>query len=70
MNWPAIGTISAVLICLITMGGLIWRMGQRDGKIDQLLEQLVKGFNDHEQRIRMLAEHDGDVRARHARSSR
>lgn len=49
-----VGSIAAVLMSFLAMGTVLWRAGQRDGKLDQLLEQLVNTSNDHEARLRLV----------------
>jgi hypothetical protein len=46
------GSVAAMVMCAGAVGGLLWRAGRRDGKVDQILEQLTKTAEDHEQRLR------------------
>jgi hypothetical protein len=38
----------------LMFAGLIWRDGRRDGKIDTLLEEIIRLSRDHETRIRAI----------------
>lgn len=44
--WASVG-MSALAVL-----GVVWRSAYRDGKIDVILEQLLKVLTDHEERIR------------------
>jgi len=48
----ALAAWTAVAGTLATCGGVLWRSGRRDGKIDQVLEQLTELTKDHEARLR------------------
>lgn len=49
---------AAVAVAGLMMGGglltALWRGGRRDGKLDQLLEELTALGKDHEVRLRVL----------------
>jgi hypothetical protein len=44
----------AVIATAIMAGGLIWRDGRRDGKIDAVLERLTDLTEDLDDRVRIL----------------
>lgn len=63
------GSIVAMVMCAITVGGLLYKSGRREGKVDELLEQLTDIAKDHEKRLRALepwskTERGGGRRAR------
>jgi hypothetical protein len=41
-----------MIMCAAATGGLIWRLGGWKSRVDQLLEQIVKTQEDHEERLR------------------
>jgi hypothetical protein len=47
-------SIAAVVMCAGGIGGLIWRAGRRDGKIDEILDRHDKKLDDHENRLRRV----------------
>ena len=54
MTAPWAGSIIATIMCAGSIATMVWRAGRRDGKVDQILEQLTAVAQDREQRIRDL----------------
>jgi hypothetical protein len=46
--------IVAAVMCAGAVGGLLYRDGKRDGKIDAILEELRRIAVDHETRLRQV----------------
>jgi hypothetical protein len=46
------GSIAAMIMSVGAIGGLLWRAGRRDGKVDAAIEQLTSIAKDHEERLR------------------
>ncbi len=62
--WATVlGALVALAGLLGVVGGRLWRGGRREGKVDQVLEDLTQLVGDHEDRIRLL-EHRPPRRAR------
>lgn len=51
-SWVAVWVSSGT--ALISVAGLVFRGGRRDGRVDAVLEQLANITGDHERRIRGL----------------
>lgn len=46
------GSIVAMLTCAGMCAGVFWRLGRREGKVDEILDELKAARQDHEQRLR------------------
>jgi len=61
------GSIAAVIMCAGSLGVLLVRIGRREGKVDQILEQLAEWQQDHEDEHRAkFSGRDAYRPARHA----
>lgn len=50
--WASV--LVAFAVAIGVLAGRIWAAGRREGKVDQLLDDVVQLLGDHEDRLRLL----------------